>query len=113
MKSFVKEITWLCTDHGWGNGYIVIPESHPLHGLDYSKIHELMPDLEVNGGLTFSDIADDLDWKELPKGCKGWWVVGFDTAHRGDTLEIWSKDAVINETENLKKQLMNYKSQQK
>jgi hypothetical protein len=105
MKTFVKQNTWLkFSPHGWGNGYVVIPKGHPLHGVDYTEI-----DVDVHGGLTFSDFAKDLDWPEIPKGCKTGWVVGFDTAHYDDSLARWSKESVMTETENLKEQLINYK----
>lgn len=109
MKTFIKENTWLprngFMDFGWGNGYVVIPKGHPLHGKHYDDIHDLIPSLDVNGGLTFSDSANDLKWDELPENSKDAWVVGFDTAHIWDTLERWSKEAVIWETEKLKEQL--------
>ena len=57
MKSFIKENTWLTRgiiDFGWGNGYVIIPKDHPLNGKNYDEIHDLMPKLDVNGGLTFS-----------------------------------------------------------
>ena len=114
MKAFVKENTWLTRksfmDFGWGNGYVVIPKGHVLHGISYNGIHELIPNLEVNGGLTFSDTVDTLSWKEIPKGSEGGWVVGFDTAHSWDTLEMWSKEKVMEEAENLKNQLLKYVS---
>jgi len=110
MKTFVKENTWLnresFMDFGWGNGYVVIPKGHKLHGKSYSEIHELLPNLEVNGGLTFSSSVDDLKWEEFPIGTEGDWIVGFDTAHAWDTLDRWSKDAVLRETNNLKNQLI-------
>ena len=111
MEYFVKQNTWLLrgiTDHGWGNGYVVIPKGHPLHGMSYSEIEENIPELQVNGGLTFSQSAEDIQWDELPKDCKDGWVVGFDTAHSWDTLEMWSKDNVVKETEKLRNQLLEY-----
>ena len=101
MRSFAKEITWLegC-ETGWGNGYIVIPEGHPMHGVDYDLI-----DVDVHYGLTFSALADDLDWPELKEEDKGGWVVGFDTAHLGDTLEKWPKQEVEKEAERAAEQL--------
>ena len=42
LKSFVKELTHLprngFMDFGWGNGYVVIPEGHPMHGKHYDDI---------------------------------------------------------------------------
>lgn len=111
MKAFIKKNTW--SPGGWGNGYVTIPKGHPLHGKDYDIIHDLIPKLHVNGGLTFSDSADSLKWNELPKGSEGSWVVGFDTAHSWDTLEMWSKEKVMEEAENLKNQLLEYENNRK
>ena len=114
MKAFIKEINFMKRDShldfGWGNGYVAIPKGHPLHGIDYDKIHDLIPDLTVNGGLTFSDNADNLNWDELPEKSEGSWVVGFDTLHIYDTLDKWSKEAVMEEAERLKNQLSDYMS---
>jgi len=114
MKAFVKENTWLTRnsfmDFGWGNGYVIIPKGHPLHGKNYDEIHDLIPALVVNGDLTFADSADDLKWDELPDNSEGAWVIGFDTAHSWDTLEKWCKDAVMEEAERLKNQLAEYVS---
>jgi hypothetical protein len=92
-------------DFGWGNGYVVIPKGHVLNGKSYDEIHELIPNLQVNGGLTFSDTADTMTWKEIPKGSEGGWVIGFDTAHSWDKLENWSQEQVMLEVLNLKEQL--------
>ena len=111
MRAFIKENNWLrrdIVDFGWGNGYVVIPKGHPLNGIDYEEIHDLIPSLEVNGGLTFSKSANDLNWDELPSDSEDGWVVGFDTAHDWDTLEMWSKEAVMEETKKLKTQLEGY-----
>ena len=43
----------LSLDFGWGNGYVLVPESHPYHGIDYNE----MGGISVHGGLTFSDIT--------------------------------------------------------
>ena len=104
MRAFVKQITWLAgCSTGWGNGYVVIPKGHPLHGEDYENI-----DVDVHGGLTFADAADNLDWPELIDEDKGGWVVGFDTAHLGDDLNKWpNAETVLGEAERLKSQLEN------
>ena len=39
---------------GWGNGYVLIPQGHPLYG----KFDFYAPEfegLEVHGGITYSD----------------------------------------------------------
>ena len=56
MKVVILENTWLrrgITDFGWGNGYVLIPQDHQLHGKDYSDI-----DIYVHGGLTFSEYVE-------------------------------------------------------
>lgn len=101
MKTFVKEITRLtCISHGWGNGYVVIPKGHPLHGKDYDDIN-----VSVHGGLTFGISAKELDWEELTEEDKEGWVVGFDTAHGDDSSSNWPKQRVVKETKRLAKQL--------
>lgn len=112
MKHFIKENTWLPNyyDKGWGNGYVCIPKGHPCHGLGYDEIHSKYPDLEVHGGLTFADPSNELDWPEIPKECKkGFWIVGFDTAHYQDSMTAWPKIMVNLEAQNLAKQLSEIK----
>ena len=111
MKTFLRQNTWLSgiCEHGWGNGYVIIPKEHPAYGLDYNDIK-----VSVHGGLTFAkDIADI--HREMPtflpsrfKSLTEGWVVGFDTAHCGDTLWVWSKGTVRSETNRLKRQLLKY-----
>lgn len=108
MKTFIRENTWLqrgFINCGWGNGYVLIPEGHPLHGEHYDKI-----DVDVNGGLTFSELVDDdmIETCGLNQEDKGMWCVGFDTAHGWDTLEDWPKEAVQAETVKLLEQLSSY-----
>ena len=110
LYSFVKENTWLNWDNhivnikrGWGNGYVVIPKGHPAHNINYGEIF-----VDVHGGLTFSNNVDSLnkeDFPELTNEMAGCWVVGFDTAHFGDNLENWTKERVIDETNDLRLQL--------
>ena len=88
---------------GWGNGYVVIPKGHPAHNINYGEIF-----VDVHGGLTFSNNVDSLnkeDFPELTNEMAGCWVVGFDTAHFGDNLENWTKERVIDETNDLRLQL--------
>ena len=101
MKTVVIETTWLpreFMDFGWGNGYALVPKAHPLHGVNYSHI-----ELDVHGGLTYSRLVDDeiVSLFGLEDADKGYWMLGFDTAHGGDTLEEWPKEAVQKETEKL------------
>jgi len=75
------------TERGWGNGYVRIVEGHPF----YDKGYENIP-VNVHGGLTFSEhIMDNEKWSD------GYWV-GFDTAHYGDNSNMWTIEAVSDET---------------
>lgn len=106
MRTLIKEnnfpnLGFMST--GWGNGYVLIPKSHPLHGKHYDDI-----DVDVHGGLTFSELVDDdmiEHWEELTDKDKGMWMVGFDTAHLGDSIHKWPKKAVQQETDRLMEQL--------
>lgn len=88
---------------GWGNGYAAVPEGHPLHGVGYYDAN-----IDAHGGLTFAEAADTLeDWLpvDLVESLRGHWIFGFDTAHWGDTLERWPKEAVEAETKRIVDQL--------
>lgn len=105
METFIIENTWLqrgISDFGWGNGYVIIPTCHKLHSIDYHDI-----DIPIHGGLTYSAQLNDRRIKgfALPESYLGFWMVGFDTAHSGDTLEKWPKERVQKEAESLLKQL--------
>jgi hypothetical protein len=64
----------LAREGGHRCGYVRVPPGHPLHGKVYDS-----PDVDVHGGLTFSEIEE---CKEHADG-QGWWF-GFDCAHAGD-----------------------------
>lgn len=92
-------------DFGWGNGYVILPKGHPMHGKDYMDI-----DADVNGGLTFSKLVDDQLIERIPELTtedKGGWMVGFDTCHAFDTLRRWPKEEVQKEADRLMEQLTN------
>ena len=103
MKIITREFTLLRgIETGWGCGYVIIPPGHPMHGVHYNDIP-----VSCHGGLTFSDSASELDWPEITEEDADGWVVGFDTAHIGDTLTKWTDEAsVIREAEKLREQLM-------
>jgi hypothetical protein len=93
-------------DRGWGNGYVAVQAGHPCYGLDYNRIHELY-EIEVNGGITYSEKVGDLKGVPIQLD-KDMWVVGFDTAHAGDNLVNWpDRESVMKETMSLKEQLTN------
>lgn len=96
LKIFAIENTWLSRrymDFGWGNGYIIIPEGHPLHGTHYDKIEI---NNYPNGGFTFSDYASSMKSSmEIPECNDNDWIIGFDTAHLYDNLEKWPNEQSI------------------
>jgi hypothetical protein len=64
-------------------GYVGLPPQHPLHGVEYQDA----PDLDVHGGLTFSDHcqegAEEDGICHIPaegRPANVWWL-GFDCAH--------------------------------
>lgn len=110
MKCFVKEISWLkLSETGWGNGYVVIPKNHPLHGVYYDDI-----DIDIHGGLTFSEEVTDklvkaFETSDLTTDDVGKWIIGFDCAHYGDTISSCPKQYVESETKRLLNFVKKYK----
>jgi hypothetical protein len=108
MKTIIKENTWLTRgmmDFGWGNGYVLIPKGHPMHGVHYDSIN-----VDVHYGLTFSELASKcvqemFEGYEMTEQDMECWIVGFDTCHYDDTLEKWPKEEVQAETNRLREQL--------
>lgn len=80
---------------GWGNGYVGIPEGHPWYGKHYLDLE----DVDVHGGITYSEIG-------TYEG-RNYWVIGFDTGHYSDDISTWTKDRVREETINLYQQALN------
>ena len=109
LKTIIIENTWLSgMEHGWGNGYVLLPKNHKYHGVHYDEI-----EVNVHGGLTYAvkvteellnnkkyPLSKVLNKKDIDK-----WIIGFDTCHGEDNQSNWSKEAVEQETENLKNQL--------
>ena len=85
---------------GWGNGYVLLNESHPWHGLPYDDIP-----VHVHGGLTYSCIVSEglIEWadNQLTKDDIGKYLIGFDTMHYGDDKFTWTKEAVQAEANRL------------
>ncbi len=103
MKTFIRtlEIPIMGFSSGYGNGYVIIPKGHAMHGKHYDDIP-----VDVHGGLTFGQPVSDLsDWDEIENESSDSWVVGFDTCHYGDNKENWCKENVKKELDNLEKQL--------
>lgn len=97
MEWFVRENNWLPESlrRGWGNGYVVIPKGHPLHGKDYMDY-----DLDIHGGITFANWGSTFK-NEFEFVRDDDWIIGFDTSHSFDTKESWPKSSVVKETKRL------------
>lgn len=84
------ENTWLSRypssniDHGWGNGYVDLPEGHKFFDEHYDDINN---EVYCPGGLTYSRLEDS-----------GMWRVGFDTCHSWNKLSEHDEDYVLRET---------------
>ena len=59
---------------GFRCGYMQVPEGHPWYGKSYDDLH----DVDVHGGLTFSEMV-----KEGNTLFPGYWI-GFDCGHSMD-----------------------------
>ena len=60
-------------------GYVGVPIGHSLFGLQYMDIDN---DIDVHGGITYSDKNDNYPIKDNEL----WWF-GFDCAHHGDAQD--------------------------
>lgn len=95
---------------GYANGYVAVPRGHPFFGKNYDDVP-----VQVHGGLTFGYSGEDIMVIDSPETevlegslsdlDENWWVFGFDTCHCSDSLYNWPREAVIDETLSLKKQL--------
>jgi hypothetical protein len=104
MRHFIRERMMgpmpMSISLGWGNGYVVLPKGHPMHGRGYDDIP-----VDVHGGLTFAQAVEDTGYEELGEEDAGGWIVGFDTAHWGDDQDTCDQDFVEEETVRLLEQL--------
>lgn len=62
--------------------YVEIPEGHILHGMSYNEIYEEGYDIDVHGGLTYSNSY--LMGIETVN-----WFIGWDYAHAGDYIGFY------------------------
>jgi len=66
------------TGHGTYNGYVSVPDNHPMRGVSYQD-EEFFHNLHCccNGGVTFTGT---LNYEEATEG----WYIGFDNMHHRD-----------------------------
>ena len=78
--------------------YIEIPKEHKLYGKDYNEIYEMGYDIDVHGGLTYSD--DELMCVKSEN-----WFIGWDYAHCDDYAGYYEEDFLrhLSEMRKLKK----------
>lgn len=134
LVAFIRETSFLDVkfdlsgyefEHGTHNGYVAVPPENKYHGRSY----EDMAEIDVHGGITFSEPAtypDVMNGREIKQEYIGkrnellekaefisdnteigndWWIFGFDTAHFNDNKYDWDRQAVIEETLSLMEQL--------
>lgn len=61
-------------DHGYANGYVAIPPSHPFYKMDYDDANKA---IDIHGGLTFAAPVDGIGkyWpREDTKGLLDVWL---------------------------------------
>ena len=71
-REFEESGLQCCTrthDMGHRCGYVALPKGHPLFGKGWDDCYEIAPELDVDGGITFSNGTDDM------------WILGWDAAH--------------------------------
>lgn len=89
LKWFVRKSKFPSSNgFGWGGGFIVLPDSHKLHGVNFKEIS--VPRVE----LTSSEHSKS----DLYTGC---WVVGFDSNDLSMPGSIWTREKVLSETKKL------------
>ena len=110
IKTYTIDRNLFMPNHnfGWGNGYVVLPEGHPLHGMGYYDIPE-SHEIDVHGGMTYAESAyqSSDEVKEQLELDGSEWVFGFDTAHGYDCPRTWPKSAVEDELKRFAAQFEN------
>jgi hypothetical protein len=89
-------------------GYVAVPSGHRLHGVSCNNLYERGIDIDVHGGITFSESGD-----KYPVENDGLYWFGFDCAHSGDATKYFrqpndvmrSLDYCVGECESLARQL--------
>lgn len=130
VVAFIKSNEWFkstLVGHGTHNGYVAVPPTNKYHGKSYLDVEGI----DVHGGITFSEpvingeesfgsrrkynskyigkknpILDDVEFiTDNTEVGDDWWIFGFDTFHYNDNEYNWNKQAVIQETKYLMKQI--------
>lgn len=79
------------SSHGALCGYVGVPPGHPWHGKGYDEVHDISPDLQVHGGLTYAaECRGAVCHVPAPGEPEHLWWVGFDHAHAGDVSPAYS-----------------------
>lgn len=63
-------------------GYVGLPTTHPLHGVDWSDPSVPWEEFEVHGDVTWTDNYAGSDHTKT----EGLWWVGFDCGHKNDLI---------------------------
>lgn len=72
-------------------GYVGVPRGHPCHGKHYDAVYEIVEDLDIHGGLTFSDLCAEAPTRESWERFKERGMRARDEAKRypkGDSAEF-------------------------
>ena len=99
--------------------YIEIPKENKLYRKSYNEIYEIGCDIDVNGGLTYSD-------NELMGIKSENWFIGWDYAHCGDYCgyeefmpesirtygKKWTTEEIIEECKNAIDQIIDFESKE-
>ena len=90
-------------------GYVGVPPSHPLYQKKFMDklIAQIDDNTEVNGGLTYSNMADS--WRTTKDEFRNYWFFGFDCAHYWNEEHPCFFEDVKADCERLALTLKNYK----
>ena len=77
-------VIWRNDTTGAWCGYVLLPEGHPLHGVEYQSV-PAQYEIDIHGGVTYSGKASELMafLDEDPR-----WAYGFDCGHCYDATPL-------------------------
>lgn len=85
--------------YGWGNGYIVVPKTHPFAKMTSGEVSDIVGE-EITMFRDYSDDIFSFDTSFIPSlmgiECK---VIGFDTCHCYNNMENSSREKVLEKTQ--------------